>query len=338
VFTDWSLDMLDWVQELRDDGTIQYIRYAQEIGEKDGQPHLQGHFCLKKQMRFNALKKRLSDAGGDEVHFSVMRGSYEQNEEYEDKGGGPIFEDGVKPKNGRPKRKATEIYLELLNEGKSVYEIVNEHSGALFHMRALQEYQRIKRARTIPAWREMKVIVLYGPTGTGKTRMGMSCPEKTFLMNPAKNEWWDGYQGEEVCVLDEYVEQWPITRLLKILDGYPIQLPVKGGFESAAFTTVILTSNVPPDSWYIGWAEASRAALSRRITAVYNVEMCCTLNSDSAPVKLAWAGKDLQASYVYENSCRAHPSGPDPMGPPPPPPTPAECHCGDEDCDKCGGQ
>lgn len=324
--------MLDWVQRLQESGELEYIKYAQEVGEgPEPKPHLQGYLYLTKKRRFNSVKNSISSRGGAEVHLSLMRGTIAQNDEYVGKEGGPIYEWGNKPEQrgaGRPSKRKAEVFLELLNEGMSVFDIVNKEPSALYHMKHLKEYAAEKRRRTVPAWREMTVYCFWGPTGTNKTRTAMSSKEETFLMNPSKFEWWDGYQGQPIVVLDEYLEQWPLTRLLKVLDGYPLELPVKGSFEPAMYTTVILTSNQPPKSWYIGWNEASRAALLRRISAVYQFESCCMLKEDMTPVKMAWDSKALNVEPVFQSLCRVH----RPPHPPDQPPA-SEHACSDEDCD-----
>ena len=49
--------------------------------------------------------------------------------------------------------------------------------------------------------------------------------------------------------------------MLKVLDRYPLSLPVKNGFTPALYDTVIITSNKPPHEWY----RKGLGALARRI-------------------------------------------------------------------------
>lgn len=70
--------------------------------------------------------------------------------------------------------------------------------------------------------------------------------------------------------IQERVEhhQLPLTRLLQVLDIYPLRLPIKGGFTLARWTRVILTSNIHPRDWYPNCQPESRRALLRRIHRV----------------------------------------------------------------------
>lgn len=122
------------------------------------------------------------------------------------------------------------------------------------------------------------VCVLWGPTGTGKTKRAYDLASdlqgllgKQYYVKPSYNMWWDGYRGEPVVIIDEYTGQWPIAYLLLVLDRYPMKLEVKGGTVNLAATTFLITSNVPPAEWYINASLEQKAALERRITQNLNV-------------------------------------------------------------------
>lgn len=92
-----------------------------------------------------------------------------------------------------------------------------------------------------------RVILLWGGAGTGKTRIAYqydpnlwSCPSPTL-------EWFDGYNGQETVLFDDFIgEGVNGGTLLRILDRYPIVVPVKGGFVVFRPRTIFLTANVAP--------------------------------------------------------------------------------------------
>ena len=100
--------------------------------------------------------------------------------------------------------------------------------------------------RSVSAW------VLYGPTGVGKSRAAFALGgDDAFSVTvPGKDIWFDGYEGERTLIIDEFAGQIRLQYLLRLLDGYPLQLPVKGGHAWALYTEVIITSNYSPISWY----------------------------------------------------------------------------------------
>jgi hypothetical protein len=89
--------------------------------------------------------------------------------------------------------------------------------------------------------------------------------EVDFKISGDALQWWDGYDGEKSILIDEYDNQIPITRLLNLLDGYHLRLPVKGGFTYAAWTKVIITTNLNPLELHPNAKQQHRAALHRRI-------------------------------------------------------------------------
>jgi len=127
---------------------------------------------------------------------------------------------------------------------------------------SLQQYHRK------PAQRKVEVFVLAGETGTGKSRWAYHhYGDKLYTVpEPSTQYWFDGYIDQPVVLFDDYDGAAKITQLLKWLDTYPVDLPVKGSFAAAAWTTVIITSNLTVDEWYPHAKPIHLQALKRRIT------------------------------------------------------------------------
>jgi len=115
-------------------------------------------------------------------------------------------------------------------------------------------------------YRTVNVEVLWGTTGTGKTRKAVEAG--SFKWHPCSPEWWDGYEGQDSLLIDEFYGQLKPSKLLQLLDGYQVALPIKGGYTYAAWTKVYITSNTDPDSWYSDIPPAVKAALDRRINTI----------------------------------------------------------------------
>lgn len=55
--------------------------------------------------------------------------------------------------------------------------------------------------------------------------------------------WFDGYMGQEVAVFDDFRPWWcRFDYLLRLLDRYPMQVPVKGGFVNWIPEIIIITT------------------------------------------------------------------------------------------------
>lgn len=111
--------------------------------------------------------------------------------------------------------------------------------------RALNQYRLM--CVTPRNW-EMEIVVIYGPTGTGKSRM---CNE--LYPNPywkQRGKWWDNYAHQETVILDEFYGwlQWDV--LLRLCDRYPLLVETKGGQIQFSTKRIVFTSNTKPDAWY----------------------------------------------------------------------------------------
>jgi hypothetical protein len=62
--------------------------------------------------------------------------------------------------------------------------------------------------------------------------------------------WWDGYDGQEVIVIDEFYGWLKRDFMYRLIDRYPMMLEVKGGAVPMQAKHVIFTSNKHPKEWY----------------------------------------------------------------------------------------
>lgn len=116
-----------------------------------------------------------------------------------------------------------------------------------------------------------KVTVLYGKTGTGKTKRAMEELPEAYVWDASKGTWLDGYMGHKTMIIEEFRGQMPFGQLLRLLDRYECQWPIKGGFVEVVASEFIITSPSHPREWYQDLeqrVEGSHDQLMRRITEV----------------------------------------------------------------------
>lgn len=248
-----------------------------------GTRHLQGFVHLERPMTFRAVQELLMIP--PHVHFEVARGSDLQNKEYCSKGEN-VFECGTTPRatqqDRRDERKAQhreawynlmqDITMDPFASLSSYHEFdyikLIAQNGRWFA--AFQQDQQLKRAQQL---RNVSACVLWGPTGTGKTYTAMQTASEAdlevFLISivSERHSWFDGYRGQKVLIIDEFDPNVVDKTLMKrLLDKYPLRLPVKGGFTYANWDKVVLTSNYDPKTWYQNQEKADYDAIQRRIT------------------------------------------------------------------------
>lgn len=109
--------------------------------------------------------------------------------------------------------------------------------------------------------REMRVVCLFGPAGTGKTaRVELLTKDlmrdgaRTYWMKPTVDGkvWFDLYDGEEIIVIDEAGDRLKRDDFLQLTDIWvqKFDWEVKGGKTKIAPKIIIFTSNYSPDYWW----------------------------------------------------------------------------------------
>jgi hypothetical protein len=83
------------------------------------------------------------------------------------------------------------------------------------------------------------------------------------------NEWFDGYEGQKLVLFDDFDKgQISFRLLLRLLDRYPMQVPIKGGFVEWCPRVIYITSNLGPARWY---PSEDYMVLHRRLDVVQNM-------------------------------------------------------------------
>jgi len=75
--------------------------------------------------------------------------------------------------------------------------------------------------------------------------------------------------GQKEVLLDEFEGHLPLNSLLKLIDKYVRQVPIKGGFTWFNPEVIMMTANQHPSKWYDYSTRAQKeVALRRRISQV----------------------------------------------------------------------
>ena len=195
---------------------------GREVGE-NGTPHLQGHIECERKVRLNQLKRWFVDS----IHFEVRRGYYEDSEEYCSKEDEEPYRIGHRISKGKGKRTDIADLYDAISRGDSLRTLVNEHFGSY-----IRYHRGIDRARSVLAQRiiaDKQVVVHYGDTGLGKSHDVYQDHDIEDIFEYPGGGWFDGYDGQSVVIIDDFSpSDFKISYLLKLLDKYPMQVPIKG--------------------------------------------------------------------------------------------------------------
>lgn len=234
-----------------------YLVFQVEKGE-NGTPHLQGYAETKSAMRYTTFQSRISPEHPQHVHYEAPRApaaciAYCKKEESRVEG---PWELGEAKKNQDKKATSAEV-LDQIRKGEIRLRDVD--SDTLLQPNFFSVAEKMRKKITVES-RKLRIITLIGAAGIGKSYIAHRIAKGDFVKAVPSNSgvWFVGAEDEpETLLIDEFAGQIKLSQLLQLLDEYPYPLEVKGSFYPARYTTVIITSNIPPDMWYKGDSEAN---------------------------------------------------------------------------------
>jgi len=212
-----------------------FLIFQEETCPKTGRPHIQGFIHLNSPQKYASVNKLM----GATCSFFVAKGSDEENETYCSKEESRV-QGGKRARWGQPvagqgARTDLASVLEVLNTpGMTLNKLANEHPHILLkHARGVEAVLSNKstKIRNEPP----RVTIFWGPTGMGKTKR--SIEEATlkaeelgvnvFVMGGKLSDRfaWQGYEHGDCVIIDEFTpSQADITRVLRLLDRYPLRV------------------------------------------------------------------------------------------------------------------
>jgi len=246
-----------------------YLVVGKEVGES-GTPHLQGFISFPDGKTLNYLKKHIHKTG----HFEMAKGSPQQNFEYCSKQGN-FKELGNRPMTQAEKGEQGKLAI------KERWELAKAGKFEELPPECIKTYEYIhQKFKTYTDLETLNNLWIFGKSGCGKS----SYIRKTFSTFYAKpmSKWWDGYNGEEVVVLDDIDPTHTfLSYYLKIwCDHYVFNAEIKGGMLKIRPKIFIITSQYALEDVFLD--EKTYEAINRRFQKINLEEINISTNNTDA--------------------------------------------------------
>lgn len=263
---------------------MEYLVYQREVGAS-GTEHYQGYCELKRNMRLSGVKKLL---GSNNIHVEVRRGTADEAADYCKKadtrkpGCEPVEFGEMKTPTPGVRNDINNFKDEALglngHERKRKRDLVEDHAVIL--CKYPRFYNDLKALWVPERQKQLKVFLLIGPPGCGKTRSVYEAyrgdMRHDLWKSPLNNGtiWFDGYDEHPAALFDDFAgkasHMW-LDTFLRIVDRYPENAPIKGTHTWWMPEVIFITTNLYPRDWW-GWEKRAvqYQALARRFTAVFD--------------------------------------------------------------------
>lgn len=273
TLNNYTDDDISFCKELFDSERVTYIIGGFEVSPTTGTPHIQGYLQM-----INAVQwKSISKWNNNKWHIEPEKSNFERNymycKGYEHKDGQYVLKNPKKGENkifeyGNHKRRG------LCKDLRCIYEKI-QNGGSIKDIMETYPNQFIKYSKGIKDMfyssqkdRIDKPYVewIYGPTGIGKTKYASSLGD--YYIKDG-TPWWDGYNHEEVIIIDDFDGHWPFRDLLRLLDRYKYQGQIKGGYVKINSSKIIITCDRKPEDLYeVQLSDHELSQLLRRIDKI----------------------------------------------------------------------
>lgn len=243
------------------------MKAGYEIAPTTGTPHIQGAVYWKDPVTMSTANRRL---GGRAALF-VMGGTWE-DQDYCLKDGKILRNDGEGPSQG--KRTDIEKFKDAIENGLTLRDAYKEYPGMMArYPRFYKEYKSSMNADKFRDWMT-KGTWYYGETGVGKSHKAFENfnPSTCYVHEASDKGWWDGYDGHDTVIINEFRGEIPYAELLSLVDKWP-KCVSRRGCAPVPFVAkhVIITSSLPPEKvyWRQNEKDDSIEQLKRRFQIIH---------------------------------------------------------------------
>ncbi len=253
-------DFLDYVISWE---SSRYVVFQYETG-KNSTLHVQGYVEFDAVQRVSTLGERHL------MHFEIRRGTFRQAVDYVNKTRTAV--EGTRREWGDPVKQGERndliAFRDSIKQKTRIRDVIEQFP------REIARYPKFYRLCKSVFFehgenKDKEVILCIGEPRTGKTKWAREL-SKDYWINPiATSNWFDGYEQQEVAILDDYGVGGTIYRLvdlLRLTHSWSETVPIKGGFTQWNPRIVCLTTNYPPLLWYILGKNEEEGRVSRWIS------------------------------------------------------------------------
>lgn len=237
-----------------------YIRGQAEVGAETGYQHWQVLVFFHNAKRLRHVKSVF----GRECHAEPSKSAAADQYVWKDDTAVPDtrFEFGKKPVR-RNSRRDWDLVRSLASSG-DYGEIPSD-----IIVRYYANLKRITADNLKPVAIVREVNVFWGDTGTGKSRTAWEQAGLNAYPKDPNTKFWDGYNGQDHVVIDEFRGRIDISHMLRWLDRYPVTVEIKGSATVLKASKIWITSNLNPRDWYKDLDSKTVEALLRRLKIVH---------------------------------------------------------------------
>jgi len=300
-------DFLKHLQDLEEQGFLQYAIFQREKGEENGTEHFQYFLNWKNARYFNWIKETLPYG----CHFKPMYRNSTKTacrtycSKPDTRISETFYEVGEFTEQGN--RSDLAKIIGFLDDGVPLQSVRKQFPvQCVMYAKQLKEYeQSLIHEQQEENFRELKINYIWGATGTGKTKylVDKYGYKNIYRVKFYDGRAFDGYDNQKVLVLDEFRSLFKIADMLHFLDGHPVDLPCRYHDRVACYTEVYIVSNIPLSAQYPNVQVSEPAtwqALMRRIQNVYNF--------DSKTEKQKLLNNEPNPNMLYKGNKRVEPS------------------------------
>lgn len=235
-----------------------WIRGQHELSES-GYLHVQAVAAFQKKTRFGTVRRMFGGTSHWEPTRSAAINDYVWKEDTRVEG--TQFEFGAKPIRVNSKVDWEAVWRSACNGDLDAIE-------PRIRIVSYRTLRAIAADHQLPRSMERTIKVYWGKTGSGKSfRAWDEAGDSAYVKCP-RSKFWEGYQGQENVVIDEFRGGIDVAHLLRWFDRYPVIVEVKGASRPLNASRIWVTSNLNPESWYPELDQSTLDALLRRLEIV----------------------------------------------------------------------